>query len=89
MALCCGAVLILAAAYLYLNPQIPDASTFKNVKLRAPLSIFSADEKLIQEFGERLVPVTFDEIPPLFIRALLDTEVLAIDSQPRRHSHRR
>ena len=74
MALCCGAVLILAAAYLYLNPQIPDASTFKNVKLRAPLSIFSADEKLIQEFGERLVPVTFDEIPPLFIRALLDTE---------------
>jgi len=73
-ALCCGAVLILAAAYLYLNPQIPDASTFKNVKLRAPLSIYSADEKLIQEFGERLVPVTFDEIPPLFIRALLDTE---------------
>lgn len=73
-ALCCGAVLILAAAYLYLNPQIPDASTFKNVKLRAPLSIFSADDKLIQEFGERLVPVTFEEIPPLFISALLDTE---------------
>ena len=72
--LVCGACLILAAAYLYLNPQVPDAESFRNVKLRAPLSIYSADEKLIQEFGERLVPVTFDQIPPLFIRALLDTE---------------
>ncbi|MEJ6592939.1 MAG: PBP1A family penicillin-binding protein [SAR86 cluster bacterium] len=59
---------------MYLNPQVPDAASFRNVKLRAPLSIYSADEKLIQEFGERLVPVTFDQIPPLFVRALLDTE---------------
>ena len=69
-----GAFLILAAAFLYLNPQVPDAESFRNVKLRAPLSIYSADGKLIQEFGERLIPVTFDEIPPLFISALLDTE---------------
>tara|TARA_R110002072_G_scaffold104099_1_gene228397 strand:- start:10197 stop:12563 length:2367 start_codon:yes stop_codon:yes gene_type:complete len=69
-----GLVLVLAAAFLYLNPQVPDASTFKNVKLRAPLRIYSADDKLIQEFGERLLPITFEEIPPLFIKALLDTE---------------
>ncbi|MCB1645000.1 MAG: PBP1A family penicillin-binding protein [Pseudomonadales bacterium] len=64
----------MAAAYLYLNPQIPDASEFGNVKIRAPLRIYSADEKLIQEFGERLIPVTYEDIPPLFVRALLDTE---------------
>lgn len=69
-----GIVLVLAAAFLYLNPQVPDASTFKDVKLRAPLRIYSADEKLIQEFGQRLTPITFEEIPPLFISALLDTE---------------
>ncbi|MEO2173658.1 MAG: transglycosylase domain-containing protein, partial [bacterium] len=69
-----GIVLVLSAAFLYLNPQIPDAATFKGVKLRAPLRIYSADNKLIQEFGERLTPVTYDQIPPLFIRALLDTE---------------
>jgi len=69
-----GIVLILAAAFLYLNPQVPDAASFKNVKLRAPLQIFSADGKLIQEFGERLTPITFEEIPPLFVSALLDTE---------------
>lgn len=69
-----GLVLVLAAAFLYLNPQVPDASTFKDVKLRAPLRIYSADNKLIQEFGERLLPITFEEIPPAFISALLDTE---------------
>lgn len=67
-------VLVLAAAFLYLNPQVPAASTFNDVKLRAPLRIYSADNKLIQEFGERLIPITFEEIPPLFISALLDTE---------------
>jgi len=69
-----GLLLVLAAAFLYLNPQLPDASTFKDVKLRAPLRIYSADNKLIQEFGERLLPITFEEIPPAFISALLDTE---------------
>jgi len=67
-------VLILSAAFLYLNPQVPDAASFKDVKLRAPLRIYSADARLIQEFGERLTPITYDEIPPLFIKALLDTE---------------
>lgn len=69
-----GLVLVLAAAFLYLNPQVPEASSFRDVKLRAPLRIYSADNKLIQEFGERLIPITYEEIPTLFIRALLDTE---------------
>ncbi len=38
------------------------------------MRIYSADNKLIQEFGERLTPIRYDDIPPLFIRALLDTE---------------
>ena len=74
LTLVCGSGLALSGMYLYLNPQIPDAAQFKNVKFKAPLRIYSADNKLIQEFGERLTPVTFEEIPPLFIKALLDTE---------------
>jgi penicillin-binding protein 1A len=69
-----GTVLLLSAAFLYLNPQIPDAATFKDVKIRAPMRIYSADQKLIQEFGERLTPIQYEDIPPLFVRALLDTE---------------
>jgi penicillin-binding protein 1A len=64
----------LTAAFLYLNPQIPDTRSFSEVALKAPLRIYSDDGLLIQEFGERLTPVTFEEIPPLFIKALLDTE---------------
>jgi penicillin-binding protein 1A len=74
LAIVCGTGLVLSGMYLYLNPQIPDAAQFKNVKFKAPLRIYSADNKLIQEFGERLTPVVYEEIPPLFIKALLDTE---------------
>ena len=74
LSLVCGTGLVLSGMYLYLNPQIPDAAQFKHVKFKAPLRIYSADNKLIQEFGERLSPITYEEIPPLFIKALLDTE---------------
>lgn len=69
-----GGVLVLAAAYLYLNPRIPDAESYRHVNLKTPLRIYSRSGDLIQEYGERLEPLTFDEIPPLFINALLDTE---------------
>lgn len=69
-----GLVLILAAAFLYLNPQVPATSELTDVKLRAPLRIFTADDRLIQEFGERLTPVTYAEIPEAFKQALLNTE---------------
>jgi penicillin-binding protein 1A len=64
----------LAAAFLYLNPQIPEISTFTEVTLKAPLKIVSRDGKLIQEYGERLIPIQFEDIPKTFIDALLNTE---------------
>ena len=66
--------MLLSGVFLYLNPSIPEIETFSNVSIKAPLKIYSDDNLLIQEFGERLSPITFDEIPPLFIKALLDTE---------------
>lgn len=69
-----AAVTALAAGYLYLNPQVPPVEELTDVRIKAPLRIYSRDGKLIQEFGERLIPVTFDEIPPLFVHALLNTE---------------
>ena len=64
----------LSGVFLYLNPAIPEIETFSRVSIKAPLKIYSHDDFLIQEFGERLRPITFNEIPPLFIKALLDTE---------------
>jgi penicillin-binding protein 1A len=71
----CAIVLSLAAAFLYLDPQIPRAETYRQVRLETPLRVFTADHKLMAEFGERrLVPVTLDQVPELFVRAVLDTE---------------
>jgi penicillin-binding protein 1A len=71
----CAAVLSLAGVYLYLDPQIPDAVTYRQVRLETPLRVYTADRQLIAEFGERrLIPITLDQVPPLFVRAVLDTE---------------
>ena len=71
----CAAVLSLAGVYLYLNPQIPSAESYRHVRLETPLRVYSADAQLVAEFGERrLIPLSLREIPPLFVRALLDTE---------------
>ena len=69
-----GCVLMLSAVFLYLNPKLPETETFSEVTIRAPLRIYSEDGKLIQEFGERLIPITYEEIPQLYINAILDTE---------------
>ena len=71
----CTLSLTLAAVFLYLNPQIPDAESYRHVKLETPLRVFTADEALIAEFGERRrIPIPFDQVPRHFINALLDTE---------------
>ena len=71
----CAAVLSLAAAFLYLDPQIPKPETYRNVQLETPLRILTADGQLMAEFGERrVIPMTLDEVPQDFINALLDTE---------------
>ena len=70
-----GGVCGLSGIFLYLNPQIPTAESYRHVKLQTPLRVFSEDGALLGEFGERrLIPVTLDEVPPLFLRAMLDTE---------------
>ena len=71
----CAGVFGLSGVFLYLNPQIPTAESYRHVKLQTPLRIFSEDGALLGEFGERrLIPVTLDEVPPLFLSAILDTE---------------
>ncbi|MCC4308322.1 penicillin-binding protein 1A [Alcanivorax marinus] len=70
-----GALLILAACYLYLAPQLPAAVAIREVEYQIPLRIYTADGKLIAEYGEkRREPITYDEIPPLFVKAVLAAE---------------
>lgn len=71
----CGAVLSLAGLYLYLDPQIPSARSYRNVELETPLRVYARDGALIAEYGERrLIPVTLNDVPAHFVNAVLNTE---------------
>ncbi|WP_159567008.1 peptidoglycan glycosyltransferase/peptidoglycan DD-transpeptidase MrcA [Budvicia diplopodorum] len=61
--------------YKYLEPELPDVSTLKEVRLQTPMQVFSADGELIAQFGEkRRIPLTLEQIPPQLIHAFLATE---------------
>ncbi|MGK2914236.1 MAG: penicillin-binding protein 1A [Porticoccaceae bacterium] len=70
-----GMLIVTASLYLYLSPKLPSVETLRTVRLQIPLRIYSRDSQLLGEFGEkRRTPVTFEQIPPLFISALLAAE---------------
>ncbi len=65
----------LAGAYFYYAPKLPDVQALKEVRLQTPLRVFSADDKLISEFGEkRRTPIGFEQVPDNFVNALLAAE---------------
>jgi len=67
--------LFFCVLYIYLESQLPDVDSLKQIKLQVPLKIYSHDGKLMGEFGEkRRIPVKYDEIPPLLVHAVLATE---------------
>ena len=60
---------------LYINEKLPDENEIKEIELQVPLKIFTADNKLIGEFGEkRRSALKFDQIPSFFVKAILAAE---------------
>lgn len=69
------AVIMSASLYLYLRPSLPPVEQLLDVKLQTPLRVYSNDNKLIAEFGEkRRTPVTIEQIPTLQLQAFLAAE---------------
>jgi penicillin-binding protein 1A len=63
------------AAYTYVAPGLPDVATLKEVRLEAPMRVYTRDGRLLAEFGEkRRIPVTFDELSPLLVQAFIAAE---------------
>ena len=76
-----GAVLIfigflaLAGIYLSMRANLPSVESLKDLQWQTPMQIFSADGKLISQFGEKKrIPLTLDEMPQQLINAILATE---------------
>ena len=67
--------LVGAGAFLYIAPSLPSVESLKEVRFQTPLRIYSREGLLIGEFGEkRASPLRYDEIPPLFVKAILSAE---------------
>ncbi|MTH47722.1 peptidoglycan glycosyltransferase/peptidoglycan DD-transpeptidase MrcA [Escherichia alba] len=77
LAVCC--ILLGAGSiyglYRYIEPQLPDVATLRDVRLQIPMQIYSADGELIAQYGEkRRIPVTLEQMPPEMIKAFIATE---------------
>ncbi len=61
--------------YRYLEPKLPSAETLRDVRLQVPLRVYTRDDQLIAEFGEkRRAPLHLHEVPQQLIQAFLASE---------------
>ena len=62
-------------AYWYLEPKLPSAETLRDVRLQVPLRVYTRDDQLMAEFGEkRRTPLHLHEVPERLIQAFLAGE---------------
>lgn len=75
MSLVFTGLIIFGGFYFYMLIHLPDIRQLKDFSMQVPLRVYTSDGKLISEFGEKKrIPITLDQVPKLFIDAILDTE---------------
>ena len=67
--------MIIVSLNLYMDSKLPDEKKIRGIELQIPLKIFTADKKLIGEFGEkRRTALKFEAIPSYYVNAVLAAE---------------
>lgn len=68
-------ILALTGIYLSIRSSLPSVDSLRDLQWQTPMQIFSADGKLISQFGEKKrIPLTLEEMPQQLINAVLATE---------------
>ncbi len=68
-------VIGLVSLYYFLAPKLPEISELKQTPLQVPLRIFSAENLLIAEYGDkRRIPIEYNDVPQQLIHAFLASE---------------
>lgn len=66
------------AAYTYwtsVYPNLPDVAALKNIQMQVPLRVYTSDQKLIAEYGEKKrIPLSYEQFPPQMVQAILASE---------------
>ncbi len=58
-----------------IDSGLPPVDSIREIRLPVPLRVFTADGKLMAEFGaERREPLTYAQLPPLLVQAFLAAE---------------
>ncbi|WP_018232844.1 penicillin-binding protein 1A [Thioalkalivibrio thiocyanodenitrificans] len=68
-------ILVVAGAYIYVAPDMPEVDSLREVHLQVPLRVYSRDGLLIAEYGEqRREPLRLQEVPERMVQAFLAAE---------------
>ena len=68
-------VIALLIIYISMRDELPSVQSLEEVKWQTPMQIFTADGKLISQFGEKKrIPLSLDDMPQHLIDAILATE---------------
>ncbi len=68
-------LLVSAGGIWYLFPHLPPTARLKDVHLQVPLRVYTQNESLMAEFGEkRRIPLKIEDIPEVMINAVLAAE---------------
>ena len=68
-------LMIVSSLNIYIDSKLPDEEKIRDIELQVPLKIYTADLKLIGEFGEkRRTALQFKNIPTHYINAVLAAE---------------
>jgi penicillin-binding protein 1A len=75
MTITLGSAIAGYSLYNKLSADLPDVKTLHNVQYQTPLSIYSKDNLLIAQFGEKKrTPVNLEEVPQQLINAFIAAE---------------
>jgi penicillin-binding protein 1A len=67
--------LVLAVAVTLLTPKLPSVLSLSEERLKVPMRVYSAEGKLLAEFGEeKRILLDADDVPDLLIKAILAAE---------------
>lgn len=69
-----GAATLVGINY-YLAPQLPEVNSLRDVQFQVPLQVYTTDEQLIAEYGDKKrTPVTYPELPKQLVQAITSAE---------------
>ncbi len=61
--------------YKIVEPELPDITVLRDIRLQVPLSVYSDDKKLIAQFGEnKRIPIATTDIPQRLMEAFIAAE---------------